>query len=48
MDVNRRTKLGESPSRAGMIKMNMTKEDMPDVVSRSTKLPNRSNDLIKG
>ena len=42
MDVNHRSKLGESPGRAGVIKMNMTDEDMPDVVSRSTNLPKRS------
>jgi hypothetical protein len=48
MDVNRRTKLGESPGRAGVIKMNMTEEDMPDVVSRSTTLPERSYNILKG
>src|SRR2546430_13554406 len=46
MDVNRRTKLGESPGRPGVIKMNMTEEDMPDVVSRSINLPKRSYDII--
>ena len=48
VDVNRRSKLGESPGRAGVIKMNMTEEHMPDVVSRSTNLPKRSYDIIKG
>src|SRR4029453_16569034 len=48
MDVNRRSKLGESPGRAGVIKMNMTEEDMPDGVSRSTNLQKRSCDIIKG
>jgi hypothetical protein len=28
--------------------MNMTEEDMPDVVSRSANLPKRSYDIIKG
>ena len=48
MDVNRRSKPGESPGRARVIKMNMTEEDMSDVVSRSTNLPKRSYDIIKG
>ena len=48
VDVNRRSKLGESPGRAGVIKMNMTEEDMPDVVRRSTNLPKRSYDIDKG
>jgi len=47
MDVNRRSKLGESPGRAGVIKMNVTEEDMPDVVSRSTNPPKRSYDIEK-
>jgi len=47
MDVNRRSMLGESPSRAGVIKMNMTEEDMPGVVSRSTNLPKRGYDMTK-
>ena len=47
MDVNRRSKLGESPGRAGVIKMNMTEKDMPDVVSRSTNLPKRGYDIDK-
>ena len=48
MDVNRGPKLGESPGRAGVIEMNMTEEDMPDVVSRSTNLPQCGNDIVKG
>ena len=48
MHVNRGPKLGESPSRAGVIEMNMTEKDMPDVVSRSTNLPQRDNDIVKG
>ena len=48
MDVNPGTQLGESPSRAGVIKMNMTEEDMPDVVSRSTNLSKRGYDIVKG
>jgi len=48
MDVNRGAKLGESPGRAGVIKMNMTEEDMPDVVSRSTNLSKRGYDIVKG
>jgi hypothetical protein len=47
MDVNRRSKLGQSPGCAGMIEMNVTEKDMPDVVSRSTNLPKRSYDIIK-
>jgi hypothetical protein len=47
MDVNRRSKLGESPGRASVIKMNMTEEDISDVVSRSTNLPKRSYDIDK-
>ena len=47
MDVNRRSKLGESPGRASVIKMNMTDEDMPDVVRRSTNLPKRGYDIDK-
>jgi hypothetical protein len=47
VDVNRRTKLGESPGRAGVIRMNMAEEDMSDVVSRSTNLPKRSYDIDK-
>jgi len=47
VDVNRRSKLGESPGRASVIKMNMTEEDISDVVSRSTNLPKRSYDIDK-
>jgi hypothetical protein len=48
MDVNRSSKLGESPRCAGMIEMNVTEKEMPDIVSRSTNLPKRSYDIIKG
>src|SRR3954453_15694191 len=48
MDVNHRSKLGESPGCTGMIEMNVTEKDMPDVVSRTTNLPKRSYDIIKG
>jgi len=48
MDINRCTKLGESPGCAGVIEMNMTDEDMPDVVSGGTNLPKRGYDIVKG
>jgi hypothetical protein len=48
MNINRGPKLGESPGRAGVVKMNMTEEDVPNVVSRRTKPPKRSYDIVKG
>ena len=39
MDVNRGTKFGESPGRAGVIEMNMAEKNMLNVVSRRTNLP---------
>jgi hypothetical protein len=48
MNVNRGPKLGESPGRTGVVKMNMTEEDVPDVVSGSTNLPKRGDDIVKG
>ena len=48
MDVNRGPKLGESPGRAGVIEMNMTEEDMPDVVSGSTNLLQPDYNIVKG
>jgi hypothetical protein len=48
MNVNRGPKLGESPGRAGVIEMNMTEEDVPNVVSGSTNLPKRGYDIVKG
>jgi hypothetical protein len=48
MNVNRGPKLGESPGRAGVVKMNMTEEDVPNVVSGSTNLPKRGDDIVKG
>jgi hypothetical protein len=48
MDVNRGTKFGKSPGRAGVIEMNMAKEDMLNVVSRRTNLPERGDDIGKG
>ena len=48
MDVNRGTKLGESPGRAGVIEMNMAEEDMPDVVSGSTNLLQPGYNIVKG
>ena len=48
MDVNHRSKLGESPGCTGMIEMNVTEKDMPDVVSRSTNLRKRGYDIVKG
>jgi hypothetical protein len=48
MNVNCGPKLGESPGRAGVVKMNMTEENVPNVVSRSTNLPKRGDDILKG
>jgi len=48
MDVNRGTKLGESPGRAGVIEMNMAEEDMSDVVSGSTNLLQPGYNIVKG
>ena len=48
MHVNRGPKLGESPSRAGVIEMNMTEEDVPNVVRGSTNLPKCGDDIVKG
>ena len=48
MDIDRRSKLGKSPGRAGVIKVNMTEEDMLNIVSRSTKLAQRGDDIVKG
>jgi hypothetical protein len=48
MNVNRGPKLGETPGRAGMVKVNMTEEDVLNVVSGSADLPKRSDDIVKG
>jgi hypothetical protein len=48
MDVNNRTKLGESPGCAGVIEMNVTEKNVPHVVSRGADLPKRGNDIVKG
>ena len=48
MNVNRGPKLGKSPGRAGVVKMNMTEEDVPNVVTGSTNLLKRSDDIVKG
>ncbi len=48
MNVNRGSELGESPGRAGVIEMNMTEEDMPDVVSGSTNLLQPGYNIVKG
>jgi len=48
MNVNRGPKLGETPGRAGVVKMNMTEEDVLNVVSGGADLPKRSDDIVKG
>jgi hypothetical protein len=48
MNINRGPKLGESPGRTGMVKMDMTEEDMLNIVSGSTKLPQRGDNSVKG
>jgi hypothetical protein len=48
MNVNRGPKLGESPGRAGVVKMDMTEEDVLNVVSGCTERPKRSDDIVKG
>ena len=48
MDVNCGTELRESPGRTGVIKMNMTDEDVPNVVSRSTNLPQPVYNIVEG
>ena len=48
MNINRGPKLGETPGRTGVVKMNMTEEDMLNIVSGSTKLAKRSYDIVKG
>jgi hypothetical protein len=48
MNVNRGPKLGEPPGRTGVVKMNMTEENVPNVVSGSTNLPKRDDDIVKG
>ena len=48
MNINRGPKLGESPGRAGMVKMDMAEENMLNVVSGSTKLAKRGDDIAKG
>jgi hypothetical protein len=48
MDVNRGTKLSESPGRAGVIEMNVTEEDVLNVVRRRTNLSKPGDDIVKG
>ena len=48
MNVNRGPKRGESPGRTCVVKMNMTEEDVLNVVSGSTNLPQRGDDIVKG
>ena len=48
MNVNRGSKLGEAPSRTGVVKMDMTEEDVLNIVSGSTKLAKRGDDIVKG
>src|SRR2546428_10014793 len=47
MDVNSRTKFGESPGCAGVIAMNVTEKNVPDVVRRDANLPKRGHDIVK-
>jgi hypothetical protein len=48
MNINRGPKLGEAPGRTRVVKMNMTEEDMLNIVSGSTKLAKRGYDIVKG
>ena len=47
MNINRGPNLGEAPSRTGVVKMDMTEEDMLNIVSGSTKLAKRGDDVVK-
>jgi hypothetical protein len=48
VNINRGSKVGESPGRPGVVKMNMTQEDVLNVVSGSTNLPKGGYDIVKG
>jgi hypothetical protein len=48
MDVNDRAKLGEAPRRASVIKMNVTKENVPNVRGVKASAAQRGGDVIKG
>ena len=48
MNINRGPKLGEAPGRTGVVKMDMTEENVLNIVSGSTKLVKRGDDIVKG
>lgn len=48
MDVNGGAKLGETPGRPRVIKMNMTEEDMLNVVSGRPNIFKRSDNVVEG
>jgi len=47
MNINSGLKIGEAPSRTGVVKMDMTEEDVLNIVSGCTKLAKRGNDIVK-
>ena len=48
VDVDRRSRFRETPGGAGMIEMNMAKENLPNVVRRKTRRTHRRRDLLEG
>ena len=48
MNTNRGPKIGEAPSRTGVVKMDMTEEDVLNIVSGSTNLLKLGYDVVKG
>ena len=48
MNVNGRAQLGETPGRPGMIEMNVTEKNMPNVVRRETRGAHRDRDIFEG
>ena len=48
MHVNGRPELGEPPGRAGMIEMNVTEKDMPDIVNAETSFRQLRGDGLEG
>ena len=48
VNINRGSKPGEAPGRTAVVKMDMTEEDVLNIVSGSTKLAKRGDDIVKG
>ena len=48
MNINRGPELGKTPSRTGVVKMDMTEENVLNIVSGSTELAEPGDDIVKG